>query len=150
MSILSSIFSFTGNILIILPTYYHLVKLNYMLLSNCLAGNLQEFSIFLLHKNMDEEYLNSLIKSQTNTCKIVLATDIVESMPVPVAFQYLIDTACQMKSIYDGISNSTEERYEWAAKDSLLRRQLLLDNGIDKGWFPTRLLRFRYFIIIII
>ncbi|XP_030243373.1 benign gonial cell neoplasm protein [Drosophila navojoa] len=123
-----------GNILIILPSYYHLAKLNYMLLSNFLTGNLQEFAIFLLHKDMDKEYLHSLTKSQTKTCKIVLATDIVESMPIPIEFQYLIDTACQIKSIYDGISNSTEERYEWAAKDSLLRRQLLLDNGIDKAF----------------
>ncbi|EDW09828.2 uncharacterized protein Dmoj_GI20725 [Drosophila mojavensis] len=123
-----------GNILIILPTYYHLVKLNYMLLSNFLTGNLQEFSILLLHKDMDKEYLHSLTKSQTKTCKIVLATDIVESLPIPITFQYLIDTACQMKPIYDGISNSTGERYEWAAKDSLLRRQLLLDNAFSEKY----------------
>ncbi|XP_023171779.2 benign gonial cell neoplasm protein isoform X2 [Drosophila hydei] len=97
------------------------------------TGNLQEFSIFLLHKDMDKEYLYSLMKSPLKTRKIVLATDIIELLPIAISFQYLIDTACQKKSLYDGISNSIEERYEWAAKDCLLRRQLILDTSVDEA-----------------
>ncbi|XP_030560376.1 benign gonial cell neoplasm protein isoform X2 [Drosophila novamexicana] len=116
-----------GNILIVLPTFYHIVKLNYMLLGHLLTGNLPEFSIFLLHENMDKEYLCSLVKSRKENKKVVLTTDIIESLPLPVSFQYLIDTACQKRTLYDGISISSEDRYEWVAKDCLLRRQSILD-----------------------
>ncbi|EDW61142.1 benign gonial cell neoplasm protein isoform X2 [Drosophila virilis] len=121
-----------GNILIVLPTFYHIVKLNYMLLGHLLTGNLQEFSIFVLHENMDKEYLYSLVKSRKENKKIVLTTDIIESLPLPISFQYLIDTACQKRTLYDGISNSSEDRYEWVATDCLLRRQLILDAEVSE------------------
>lgn len=77
------------------------------------------------------------MKSPLKTRKIVLATDIIELLPIAISFHYLIDTACQKKSLYDGISNSIEERYEWAAKDCLLRRQLILDTSVDEGWLHS-------------
>jgi len=118
---------FSGNILIILPTYYHIVKLNYMILSHCLTGNLQECSIFLLHENMRKEYIDALVNARDDTVKIVLTTDIIESLSLNVSFKYEIDTACQLTNIYDSISCSGEDRYEWVAKDCLLRRESLLD-----------------------
>nr|XP_016930074.1 benign gonial cell neoplasm protein [Drosophila suzukii] len=116
-----------GNILIILPTYYHIVKLNYMILSHCLTGNLQECSIFLLHESMRKEYIDALVNARDDTVKIVLTTDIIESLSLNVSFKYEIDTACQLTNIYDSISCSGEDRYEWVAKDCLLRRESLLD-----------------------
>ncbi|XP_016974003.1 benign gonial cell neoplasm protein isoform X2 [Drosophila rhopaloa] len=116
-----------GNILIILPTYYHIVKLNYMLLSHCLTGNLQEFSIFLLHENMRKEYIDALINAREDTVKVVLTTDIIESLFLKVSFKYEIDTACRLNHIYDSSTYSGEDRYEWVAKDCLLRRELVLD-----------------------
>ncbi|XP_068144738.1 benign gonial cell neoplasm protein isoform X1 [Drosophila tropicalis] len=116
-----------GNILIILPTYYHIVKLNYMLLSHCLTENLQEFSIFLLHEDMTKEYVETIINARSDTVMVILATDIIESLPLRISFKYEIDTACHKTSIYDSDSYCVYDRYEWVAKDCLFRRQSLLD-----------------------
>ncbi|KAH8253493.1 hypothetical protein KR032_005784 [Drosophila birchii] len=122
-------FVFSGNILIILPTYYHIVKLNYMLLSHCLTGNLQELSIFLLHENIKMEYIDSLVKTRCpDTVKVVLTTDIIESLPLQeVPFKYLIDTACRLNTVYDSTVYGVDDRYEWVSKDCLMRRELILD-----------------------
>ncbi|BFG05419.1 benign gonial cell neoplasm protein [Drosophila madeirensis] len=119
----------SGNILVILPTYYHIVKLNYMLLSHYMCGKLQEFSIFLLHENMGVEYIDELVNARKDTDKVVLATDIVESLPLQVSFKYVIDTACKQYSVYNCINYCAEHRYEWVAKDCLLRRESLLDGA---------------------
>ncbi|XP_017002004.3 benign gonial cell neoplasm protein [Drosophila takahashii] len=116
-----------GNILIILPSYYHLVKLNYMILSHCLTGSLQECSIFLLHENMRKEYIDALVSASDDTVKVVLTTDIIESLHLKVRFKYEIDTACRLNHIYDSTSYSAEDRYEWVGKDCLQRRELILD-----------------------
>ncbi|KAH8233102.1 hypothetical protein KR026_004334 [Drosophila bipectinata] len=116
-----------GNILIILPTYYHIVKLNYMLLSHCLTGNLQEMSIFVLHENTKMDYIDALVKARCNTVKVVLTTAIIESLPLKVPFKYQIDSACRLTPMYDSTNYSIEDRYEWVAKDCLARRELLLN-----------------------
>ncbi|XP_017045146.1 benign gonial cell neoplasm protein [Drosophila ficusphila] len=116
-----------GNILIILPTYYHIVKLNYMILSHCLTGNLQELSIFLLHENMRKDYIDALVNAPADTVMVVLTTDIIESLPLKVPFKYEIDTACRLTNVYDSSNYSGEDRYEWVAKDCLRRRELILD-----------------------
>lgn len=119
-----------GNILITLPSYYHILKLNYMLLCHLIIGNLRAFSVFPLFDDMGKEYLNSLINAEADSIKIVLATGIIESLQLPVSFKYLIDTACERKSWYDGRISTTADVIEWVAKDSLLRRLLILN---DKG-----------------
>ncbi|KAH8401639.1 hypothetical protein KR009_006943 [Drosophila setifemur] len=116
-----------GNILIILPTYYHIVKLNYMLLSHCLTGNLQQLSIFLLHENMRNDYIDALVKARDDTVKVVLTTEIIESLPLKVSFKYQIDTACRLNLVYDSSNYGVEDRYEWVAKDCLARRELIFD-----------------------
>ncbi|KPU75686.1 uncharacterized protein Dana_GF12453, isoform B [Drosophila ananassae] len=110
-----------------MPTYYHIVKLNYMLLSHCLTGNLQELSIFLLHENMRKDYIDALIKARSNTVKVVLTTEIIESLPLKVPFKYQIDSACRLTPMYDSTNYSIEDRYEWVAKDCLARRELLVN-----------------------
>ncbi|XP_017070408.1 benign gonial cell neoplasm protein isoform X1 [Drosophila eugracilis] len=127
-----------GNILIILPTFYHLVKLNYMILSHCLTGSLQECSIFLLHEHMRMDYLDALVGTDIadDTVKVVLATGIIESLPLKVPFKYEIDTACRVINIYDSSTYSGDDRYEWVGKDCLLRRELILNlNGGDAQCF---------------
>ncbi|KAI8039531.1 benign gonial cell neoplasm protein [Drosophila gunungcola] len=116
-----------GNILIILPTYYHIVKLNYMLLSHCLTGNLPELSIFTLHENMRREYIDALVNAREDTVKVVLTTDIIESLCLKVSFKYEIDTACMLNQIYDSSTYTGDDRYEWVSKDCLLRRESILD-----------------------
>jgi len=123
---------FAGNILITLPSYYHILKLNYMLLCHLIIGNLRAFSVFPLFDDMGKEYLKSLINAEADSIKIVLATGIIESLQLPVSFKYLIDTACERKSWYDGRISTTADVIEWVAKDSLLRRLLILN---DEGWF---------------
>ncbi|XP_032570287.1 benign gonial cell neoplasm protein isoform X1 [Drosophila sechellia] len=125
-----------GNILIILPTYYHIVKLNYMILSHCLTGSLQECSIFLLYDNMRNDYLQALVNANDETVKVVLATDIIESLCLKVPFKYQIDTACRLNNVYDITSCSGDDRFEWVAKDALLRRdQILQPNKGDVQCF---------------
>ncbi|XP_030381096.1 benign gonial cell neoplasm protein isoform X1 [Scaptodrosophila lebanonensis] len=121
-----------GNILILLPTYYHMVKLNYMLLSHYLTGNLQTFAIFLLHSNMDKVHVDALVKSQADTIKIVLATDIIESMRLDILFTYSIDTACEVRTLYNSTTYSNENKYEWLAKDRLWRRKLMLNSDVTE------------------
>ncbi|EDW31506.1 GL10928 [Drosophila persimilis] len=126
----------SGNILVILPTYYHIVKLNYMLLSHYMSGKLQEFSIFLLHENMGGEYIDDVVNARDDTDKVVLATDIIESLALQVPFKYLIDTACKQYTIYNSSSYCAENRYEWVAKDCLLRRESIVDGkGADSQCF---------------
>lgn len=109
-----------------MPTYYHIVKLNYMILSHCLTGSLQECSIFLLYDNMRNDYLQALVNASDETVKVVLATDIIESLCLKVPFKYQIDTACRLNNVYDTTSCSGDDRFEWVAKDALLRRELIL------------------------
>ncbi|KAH8398928.1 hypothetical protein KR222_005071 [Zaprionus bogoriensis] len=116
-----------GNILIILPTYNHMAKLNYMLLSWYLTGKLGELSIFLVYENMDQKYLHALSSSLDDKVKVVLATCIIESLPVAVSFTYLIDTVCEKNTFYDASSCSSEDKFEWVSKDCLLRRQSILN-----------------------
>ncbi|ALC42607.1 wibg [Drosophila busckii] len=117
----------SGNVLIILPTYYHMVKLNYMLLSHFLTGNLREFAIYTLHEDMDSDYVSALARIHTEGLKLVLSTDVIESLPLPVAFRYVIDTVCQKNTVYDSKRCSTEEKYEWVAKERLLRREAIFN-----------------------
>ncbi|XP_062133299.1 benign gonial cell neoplasm protein [Drosophila sulfurigaster albostrigata] len=115
-----------GNILIILPSFLHLVKLNYMLLSHFLNGYLHASPIFLLHENMKREDLDALLKAPADTLKIILATTVIESLVVPVSFKYLIDTVCEKRSWSRGASGETEDKIDWLQKDGLFRRFLLL------------------------
>lgn len=98
-----------------------------MLLSHCLTGNLQELSIFLLHENMRKDYIDALVKARSNTVKVVLTTEIIESLPLKVPFKYQIDSACRLTPMYDSTNYSIEDRYEWVAKDCLARRELLVN-----------------------
>ncbi|KAH8261024.1 hypothetical protein KR044_002372 [Drosophila immigrans] len=119
-----------GNILIILPTFLHLVKLNYMLLSHFLNGYLRALPIYLLHEHMEREYLDALLKAPSDTLKIILATAVIESLIVPVSFKYLIDTVCETRTWSSGGSGETEDKFNWLQKDGLLRRLLLLHTDV--------------------
>ncbi|KAH8272882.1 hypothetical protein KR018_006666 [Drosophila ironensis] len=122
-----NLFLFSGNIQIILPSYYHIVKLNYMLLSHCLTGNLQELSIFILHENIRKEYIDALLNAPVNTVKVLLTTSVIESLVLLVPFKYQIDCACRQNSIYDSANYCMDECYEWVDKESLARRETFLD-----------------------
>lgn len=111
-----------------MPSYFHVVKLNFMLLTHFLTDNLGDLELFLLYEDMELEYLNSLLSSGPGKVKIVLTTDIIESLPLAVSFKYLIDTVRKRTAFYDAFSCSSECRFEWLSKDSLLRRQLLLNS----------------------
>lgn len=78
---------------------------------------------------MELEYLNSLLSSCPGKAKIVLTTDIIESLPLEVSFKYLIDTACKRNTTFVAFSCTSEDEFEWLSKDSLWRRQLLLNSG---------------------
>lgn len=78
---------------------------------------------------MELEYLNSLLSSCAGKAKVVLTTDIIESLPLDVSFKYLIDTVRKRKTTYSPFSCTSEDEFEWLSKDSLWRRQLLLNSG---------------------
>lgn len=111
-----------------MPSYFHIVQLNYILLTHFLTDNLGNMAIFLLYEDMELEYLNSLHSSCPGKTKVVLTTEIIESLPLEVSFKYLIDTVRKRKTTYDDIC---EDEFEWLSKDRLRRRQLLLNSG---GW----------------
>lgn len=111
-----------------MPSYFHVVKLNYILLTHFLTDNLGDLALFLLYEDMDLEYLNSLLSSCPSKVKVVLTTDIIESLPLAISFKYLIDTGRKRKLLYDAFSCSSEHKLEWLSKDCLFRRQLLLNS----------------------
>lgn len=114
-----------------MPSYFHIVQLNYILLTHFLTDNLGNMAIFLLYEDMELEYLNSLHSSCPGKTKVVLTTEIIESLPLEVSFKYLIDTVRKRKTTYDVFSCICEDEFEWLSKDRLRRRQLLLNSG---GW----------------
>ncbi|KAI8123985.1 Benign gonial cell neoplasm protein [Lucilia cuprina] len=116
-----------GNIIVFLPSYQHLVKLNYAILKQKLLGNIPEkMMVFLLHNSIDKTDLDAIIQKWPNMIKLILATDIAESLMCFDDIQYVIDAARHYRCIYNYRSMCKEYVYEWSPKDSMENRLLLL------------------------
>ncbi|KAM7342671.1 benign gonial cell neoplasm [Cochliomyia hominivorax] len=128
-----------GNIMVFLPSYQHLVKLNYAILKQKLLGNIPEkMLVFLLHNAVDKSDLDAVIQKWPNMVKLILATDIVESLKCFDDIEYIIDTARQYRCIYNYQNMCKEFVYEWSTKDSMDNRCLILNK--ETGGICFRLL----------
>ncbi|XP_065369270.1 benign gonial cell neoplasm protein [Calliphora vicina] len=128
-----------GNIIVFLPAYQHLVKLNYLILKQKLLGNIPEnMMVFLLHNSIDKTDLETIIQKWPNMIKLILATDIAESLMCFDDIEYVIDTARHYRCIYNYRNMCKEYVYEWSPKDSMENRSLLLNKAT--GGFCFRLI----------
>lgn len=117
---------FTGDILVILPGYEQLVKLNFCILRQKLLGNIpQQTSIFMLHNNVDKIHLDEIADSNQNAVKIILSTDIAESIYLP-SVAYVIDSARRYHTVYNNVTKSKDICHEWSSLECLNRRTQLI------------------------
>lgn len=122
-----------GNIIIFLPSYQHLVKLNYAILKQKLLGNIPEkMMVFLLHNAIDKTDLDTIMQKWPNMIKLILATDIGESLKGFDDIEYVIDTARHYRCVYDYQNMCKEYVYEWSTKDSMKNRSLILNKETGK------------------
>uniref|UniRef100_A0A1I8Q4H9 Helicase-associated domain-containing protein n=1 Tax=Stomoxys calcitrans TaxID=35570 RepID=A0A1I8Q4H9_STOCA len=123
-----------GNILVCLPSYPQLLQLNYAILKQKLLGNLPEqIAIFLLHNYTEKSHLDAIIQPDAGVIKIILSTDIAEALMCFDNLPYVIDTALYYRSVFNNLAQCKENIYEWASKDSMENRRLLLTSGGSRG-----------------
>uniref|UniRef100_A0A1I8M305 Helicase ATP-binding domain-containing protein n=1 Tax=Musca domestica TaxID=7370 RepID=A0A1I8M305_MUSDO len=120
-----------GNIIVILPSYQHLIQLNYTILKEKLLGSLpQQISIFMLHNHTEKAHLDAMIASDPKVIKIILSTDIAETLMCFDDLQYVIDVARQYRTVFDSETQCKKHVYEWSSKQNLENRRLLVtQNG---------------------
>lgn len=95
-------FNFLGNVIVCLPSYQHLVQLNYALLKQKLLGNLPEqIDIFMLYNQAEKSLLEAIITPNPCVIKIILSTDIAETLMCFENILYVIDAARQYRYAFD-------------------------------------------------
>lgn len=146
------LYTFVGDILVFLPSYQHVLRLNYILLKQRLLGNVPDFVMMhLLHSNMSIEDLEAFVQNQTDYYKqqelherqyrdqhhyhwkqfcrvrIILATEFAECLSTLKHIRYIIDTGRLRRCVHNNSSQSTESIYEWVSRQTLKSRLDLLD-----------------------
>ncbi|XP_055921110.1 benign gonial cell neoplasm protein [Eupeodes corollae] len=118
-----------GNILIFLPSYYHLLKLNYAILKNQFLGKIhQEIRIYLLYASMKAEQLQQILFDKA---KIILATEVAECIFYLNDITYVIDTGRVSREKYNLEFKHNESKTEWVSQESLRRRSLIASRYKD-------------------
>lgn len=93
-------------------------------------GDLPEhISLYLLHNQTEKSQLDAVLQTETNRIKIILSTDIAETLMCFEDILYVIDSARSYRCIYNNESQCKENTYEWSSKQSLENRQLLLNKN---------------------
>ena len=112
-----------GNVIVFLPSYQHLVKLNYIILKQKILGNISEkFMVFLLHNQIEKSDLDIIIQQTSSFMKLILATEVAESLTCFDDIKYVIDTARNYRLIYNYQNMCKEYVYEWSSKCSAENR----------------------------
>lgn len=83
--------------------------------------------VFLLHNSIDKTDLEAILQKWPNIVKLILTTDISESLICFNDIEYVIDTARQYRCVYNYRNMCQEYIYEWSSRDSLEHRSLLLN-----------------------
>ncbi|XP_061391807.1 benign gonial cell neoplasm protein [Musca vetustissima] len=131
-----------GNIIVILPSYQHLIQLNYAILKEKLLGNLpQQIAIFMLHNHTEKSHLDAMITSDPKVIKIILSTDIAETLMCFDDLLYVIDVGRHYRRVFDSEAQCKKHVYEWSAKQNLENRRLLLsqNSGVCFRLIPMEL-----------
>ncbi|XP_075170033.1 benign gonial cell neoplasm [Haematobia irritans] len=132
-----------GNIIVYLPSYQHLIQLNYYILKQKLLGNVpDQISIFMLHSHTEKSHLDIILQPNNSIIKIILTTNIAENLRCFDNLLYVIDTALNYRCVFNNLAQNKENVYEWVAKQSMESRHSLLasSTGIIGGGCCFRLL----------
>ncbi|XP_073811846.1 benign gonial cell neoplasm protein-like [Musca autumnalis] len=135
---------FGGKIIVILPSYQHLIQLNYAILKEKLLGNLpQQIVIYMLHNQTEKTHLDAMRESGAIQIKIILSTDIAEALMCFDDLLYVIDSGRQYRTVFDSDAQCKKHVYEWSAKQNLENRLLLLtkNGGKYKCEFFTKVFK---------
>lgn len=115
------LFILTGNVLVLMPSYEEIIRLDFYILKQKLIGNLpQMISIHLLHSGVDKDQLEALIQPKCIT--IVLATAVVLRMGFLRSFSYVIDTGRIEYTAYHVDKMCEQVSYKWVSKESIENR----------------------------
>lgn len=92
-------------------------------------GNLPDnLAVYLLHKNTEKCQLDTITVHSRNFVKIILATDIAETLSCWKNIHYVIDTGRMRRITYNNNSLYKENAYDWTSKQNMENRKLLLTN----------------------
>uniref|UniRef100_A0A1A9WW34 Helicase ATP-binding domain-containing protein n=1 Tax=Glossina brevipalpis TaxID=37001 RepID=A0A1A9WW34_9MUSC len=112
-----------GDIIVFFPSYEHILRTNYNILKQKILGNLPgNLAVYLLHKNTEKCQLDLIIKHSKNFVKVILATDIAESLSCWNNIRYVIDTGRIRRFTYKDNSLYKENVYDWISKQCMENR----------------------------
>uniref|UniRef100_A0A1B0BTI0 Helicase-associated domain-containing protein n=1 Tax=Glossina palpalis gambiensis TaxID=67801 RepID=A0A1B0BTI0_9MUSC len=112
-----------GDVIVFLPSYEHILRANYNILKQKILGNLPDnLAVYLLHKNTEKCQLDIITEHSSNFVKIILATDIAETLSCWKNVHYVIDTGRMRRITYYNNSLHKENAYDWTSKQSFCFR----------------------------
>lgn len=121
----------------LLPSYHHVLRLNYIILKQRLLGNIPDFiKLHHLHANMDFQELEAFFQQQNQqlknspTMRLILATDFAESISDFKRIRYIIDTGRMLRCIQNNGTHCKEYIFEWVCRQTMRTRLYLFDPGM--------------------
>lgn len=102
--------------------------------------------VFLLHNQTDKSDLDIIIQRSSSFMKLILATEIAESLTCFDDIQYVIDTARNYHLVYDYENMCKEYIYEWLPKCSIENRTMIINNRGKEGKY-SHVYRYMGFIL---
>ncbi|XP_011204346.4 benign gonial cell neoplasm protein [Bactrocera dorsalis] len=126
-----------GNIVVIVADYEQLLRINYWMLRCKMIGDVpQEVAIYMLHKNIEKDQLDTVIEGTNDCINIIIATDIIESIIPKFLINYIIDLARTRRMLYNSDTGYKELAYDWIAAEALENRSRLTSRiGADVKCF---------------
>ncbi|XP_011179568.2 benign gonial cell neoplasm protein [Zeugodacus cucurbitae] len=126
-----------GNIVVIVADYEQLLRINYWMLRCKMIGDIpQEVAIYMLHKNIEKDQLDTVIEGTNDCINIIIATDIIESIIPKFSINYIIDLARTRRMLYNADTGYKELAYDWIAAEALENRARLTSRpGVDAKCF---------------
>lgn len=91
--------------------------------------------VFLLHNQIEKSDLDIIIQRSSSFMKLILATEVAESLTCFDDIKYVIDTARNYRIIYNYQNMCKEYVYEWSSKCSAENRTMIRSSKTEGKYF---------------